>query len=195
MSETNTKQLITDWDAGMSSSTAITNEYEYMLDEIERLGWLTKATQQLGVAGTASYTMPATTVRLLRVFWDDRELFRETRQTMRHVGETWRDAKGTPVAFLEDGEIDQTFRLWPAPDIASDLLNYPNGEPFGRDYPRYVVVNVSSDRDDATTWLDVPAALITMARTREIESESQDLPMANALRALSTILIGILSRA
>jgi len=195
MSETNAKQLITDWDVSFSSATAITNGYEYVLDTIERLGWLTAATQQLGVANTAAYTMPAGAVRLFHLFYDDRELFRETRQTLRTNGERWRDVTGQPVGFIEDQETDNTFRLFPIPTIAGDALNYPNAEPFGRDFPRYNITTLASHRDNPPTWLDVNVALMTMIYARELESANQDLPMAESLKALNGLLMGILANA
>ena len=168
MSEANAKQLVTDWDAGMATSTMTTNGYEYVLDDLERLGWLTAATQVASVAETATYTLPTGAVRLLTVFYGDRELFRESRSALRYYGERWRDRSGSPIAFLEDQETDNTFRLWPTPTLASDSFTFPNGEPFGRDFPRYCIITVASHRDDPPTWLDVTAALLTLAYTREI---------------------------
>ena len=195
MSELNAKLLFDDWDANAATSTMKANGYEYALDALERLGWFTASTQVAVTANDATFTLPAGAARLLNAFWDTRELFKATRESLHAEGEAWQDALGIPLAYTEDKELDGTFRLYPRPPLPSDAFTYPNAEPFGRDYPRYAVVTVTSQRTDPPTWLDPVAALMMLAYARDLESSTQDLTAVDAAVGLAAFLIEVVNRA
>ena len=196
MSEVNAKQLFDDWDVSTATSTQKANGYEYALDSLERLGWLTTATLVAVTALTGTYSFPTGAVRLLKVFYDDRELLRESRRALRSDGGAdWFRQTGSPIAYTEDQELDQVFRVYPIPEQNSASFTYPNGEPFGRDYPRNALVTVASMRDDVPAYMEAIAALWMIQYARSMESKSQDLEFAAALNDLIAFLTNVVARA
>ena len=196
MSETNAKAFFDYLDNSMASSAAKTSAYTYALDSLEKVGWLTTASLVAVAARASTVSFPTGAVRLLHLFYEDRQLFRETRPALREVGgDLWHEAVGFPIAYIEEGEADRLFVPYPRPDIASGAASYPNSEPFGRDYPVGTFIAITSDRDDPPTWLDVPCALLMIAHARRFESATQDLEMAMVCEELAQLLVGITANA
>ena len=196
MSETNANAFFDYLDNSMASSAAKTSAYTYALDSLEKVGWLTTVGLSSVLARQASVTFPSGAVRLLHLFYDNRQLFRETLAGLRDVGgPRWRDTIGTPIAFIEGDQLDRQFVPYPRPDIASGAATYPNSEPLGRDYPVGMFATITSDRDHPPTWLDVPCALLMVAHARRLESATQDLEMATVCEELAQLLVGIIANA
>ena len=196
MSETNAKAFFDYLDNSMAASAAKTSAYTYALDSLEKVGWLTTAGLVSVTARQSVITLPSGAVRLLHLFYDNRQLFRETLAGLRDIGgPRWRDVIGTPTSFIEGDRLDRQFVPYPRPDIASGAASYPNSEPLGRDYPVGMFVTISSTRDDPPTWLDVPCALLMVAHARRLESPTQDLEMAMVCEELAQLLVGIIANA
>lgn len=196
MSETNAKAFYDYLDNSQASSAAKTSAYTYALDSLEKVGWLTTIGLSSVTARQSVVTFPTNAVRLLHLFYEDRQLFRETHATLRDIGgPRWRDTIGFPVAFIEGDLLDRQFVPYPRPDIASGAASYPNNEPLGRDYPVGMFITITSDRTAPPTWFDVPCALLMLAHTRRMESAIQDLEMAMVCEELAQLLTGILANA
>ncbi|MCA9640058.1 MAG: hypothetical protein KC492_05160, partial [Myxococcales bacterium] len=175
MSETNAKLLFDYLDTSMASAATKTSAYTYTLDSLERVGWLTTATLVTAGARASAVSFPTGAVRLLYLFYENRQLFRETRAALRDLGGVrWRDVIGTPTSFIEGELTDNQIVPYPRPSIASGPASYPNGEPFGRDYPVATFVMITSDRAAPPTWFDAPCALLMLAHARRLESATQD---------------------
>ena len=114
MSETNAKAFFDYLDNSMASSAAKTSAYTYALDSLEKVGWLTTASLVAVAARASTVSFPTGAVRLLHLFYEDRQLFRETRPALREVGgDLWHEAVGFPIAYIEEGEADRLFVPYP----------------------------------------------------------------------------------
>lgn len=196
MSETNAKAFFDYLDVSQTATAAKTSAYTYALDSLEKVGWLTTTGLIAVTARQSVVTLASGAVRLLHLFYDNRQLFRETLAGLRDIGgPRWRDTIGTPIAFIEGTQLDRQFVPYPRPDIASGAAVYPNSEPLGRDYPVGMFVTITSDRDDPPTWLDVPCALLMVAHARRLESPTQDLEMAAVCEELAQLFVGIIANA
>lgn len=67
--------------------------------------------------GTAVYTLPSKTIRVLRVVHDDRPLYRENEPRLDRLTPNWMSATaGSPSSYLHGLEGSTKLRLHPAPD-------------------------------------------------------------------------------
>lgn len=126
-----------------------------------------------------NYDSPDATLKLLSVFYDDTELGKESQGTIESVDRFWRERNGRPQAFITDTEGDQRFRVWPMPDVPSHLFAFPTGSVFGADYPAEALgVIHTENRRDVPSWIELPVALLVLAREMARESDHTDLGFA-----------------
>lgn len=145
-------------------------------------------------AENSVYDVPDAALELLAVFYDDRQLSSMTRQAIESIQPDWRDRRGPPRAFVTETEGDRRFRLWPVPDTASTPESFVFGEPFGRDYPGYILVVLATEaRRDVPAWLELPLALEVLGREFARESNHRDPVFAGACAELAVLLLEAVS--
>ena len=142
--------------------------------------------------GTAVYTPPSETVNVIAVFYDDRLLSYETHRTLEARDPQWRDARGNPIAWTNEGETGKRVRLYPKPTAASKTLIFSHAAPFGVDFPAYAIVAIINEfKEDVQQWYDVPLALSTLAREFRHESTYRDFEFARACDNLAGALMAM----
>lgn len=129
-------------------------------------------------------------LRVLAVAYDDAHLWPERARSLDAVVPGWRDRRGTPQAFVPEDENDRAFRLYPRPDEASGDMSFPRGEPFGRDWPvGAIAIFATEQRDDLPSYLDLPLALLALAREFAADTDHRDAAFASAAEALVMMML------
>jgi len=118
-------------------------------------------------------------LRLLAVFWDDRQLDPLTTREAEWLRPTWRTDRGSPVAFVRDEETDTTIRLTPRPDMPIRSVN-------SSATTSYDIGAIWIDRPLVLPqWLVLPVALRVAAREFRRESAFRDVEVADAYDAVA----------
>lgn len=191
MAKADVLQLVSDLSGGLADP--------FTSEELYREAVLGIEAQQLLVSlrlfshdTTADYDAPPPAVRILAVFYDDRELSRESADSLQSLQPDWRDRIGMPVCYVLDSEGDRRFRFFPRPQESSKDLSFPTGTPFGADFPGYAGAMLYTEaRQDVPPWLELPLALLILAREFAREStEHRDLAFADGCGKLAARLLG-----
>lgn len=144
-------------------------------------GWMSTHQDTLATAGNALATPPADVARVEAVAADGRMLSEERLATLDLHDPHWRGRRGDPDHYLHEDVSDRFFVLVPTPTRAN-VLKWFCTQRRGDGLPR-----------DTTARLDLPLALMTLAREFQRESDHRDLPFAHACRALAATLLGALA--
>ena len=140
--------------------------------------------------GDGQYAIPPEAVRLLAVYYDDRELYRTDPNDLATVyGPHWRDRIERPTAFTEDQETSGAFRIVPAPDLDSLAFVPVYFSPFGLDYPGASGAMLHTDRrTDVPVYLELWLALEILAREFRRPSTHVDSTFAEAAEQLAMLV-------
>ncbi len=187
MSRATVLQLVDDLSVDVAYSATADQFYDDIVHELAMQAVFTRATLRPITAGTGAVTLPDSGIELLYAVYDDRILAKTTRRQLEMLSSHWRDHRGTPVAYNEELENDQTLRLYPVPEIGSKAFSFVFGEPLGRDFPEYSVTLVHTENEELPEWMDLPMALEILAREFSRESDHRDLEAAEACRQLATL--------
>lgn len=145
-------------------------------------------------AGQGVYDRPADLVTTLAVFYDDVMLSLVTQRELEAVGMAWRDRIGVPHAWMHEDLSHEVFRLVPAPVSPSEPVVPVHGAPFGLDSPAGTVALLASERRrDLPDWMDLPLALITLAKEFARPSPHLDLAFSAACRSLGTTMLAMVA--
>lgn len=194
MSQAGVLQLVSDLAYGQSDAANVADFYTHVVEDLARYPWMTNASLVATVAGTSEYVLASTQVKLLAVFFDNKQLARLTVQEASVLDPQWRDRSGFPFAYVVEAEPQKTFRLYPNPDTASKAFSFPTGQPLGLDFPAYsVVVFHTETRTNVLPWLELPVALEVLAREFERESNHRDLEFSGLARQLGAILFSMVA--
>lgn len=142
--------------------------------------------------GQAVYARPPDATDILAVFYDDTMLSLVTLRELETIRPAWRAWSGRPVAWLIEDQSNDEFRLFPSPVTTPDPLIPLYGAPFGLDYPRdTIAVLASQRRTDLPDWMDLPLALMVVAREYARPSPHADKVLAGAARQLAALFLGM----
>ena len=121
----------------------------------------------------AAYQMPVPVIRTLELISDRYGTLNPVdRVTLRSVhGTGWTHRVGNPVAFTQEEQSDNAFRLFPIPDQADELTAL-----------------VTGTRIDLPYWLELPVALEIVFREYSRESDHQDIEFARTAGLLAQLM-------
>jgi len=154
--------------------------------------WVTQVTLLPTTAGTAVYSPGTTTVRVLAAFWDDRALARTRIDELRWTSVQWRDDRGDPVAWVQAEETTEQIRVAPMPDVGSAAFTYDSNTHLGAAFPANALSVVATEtRIDYPGWLDLPLALLVLAREFSRESDHRDPAFAGACEQLGRVTLAM----
>lgn len=194
MAKANVLQLVQDISSNQADATAIDRYYDDVVRDLGQHPWLTQATLISITAGTAIYTPATSVIRILDTYYDDRVLRPATLKEMESINPAWRDARGTPIAYVNEDETAKDFRLYPNPEVTSKDFIFLFGSPFGLDYPEYAVAIVHTEtRIDLPAWLEMPTAFEVLAREFMRESNHQDVAFAKMCKQVADLLLSLVS--
>lgn len=167
----------------LSFNLADTTVTPVLFDEcIQELGhdpraWLTAVGTQNLANTNALVTLAGSLniVRMLGLFYQDRQLRQATVGELDAFSGSWRDEVGKPVAYVVEEEKDRIVRLYPRPSQAVSGT-------ITTDPPLSIVY--TEQRTTVPDWLDLPVALLVFAREFERESNHRDIDTAAIARAL-----------
>lgn len=189
MSKADILQLVDDLSQGQAEASTAESYYDDITNELAHKQVLTNVTLLTAAAGDTSFTEPETSADVLAVFWGDRQLTEAKRQELEWSTPEWRSREGAPQAWITENEAEQTFRLYPFPNIPSDTLVPILGDPLGAGYADHsVAVLYTENREDLPTYLNLPVALDILAREFSRESGHKQLEFAQACSSLANIL-------
>lgn len=169
----------------LTYNLADTTQTAIFFDEvIQELGhdpraWLTTVAVQ--PTGTTNAVQALSTligiVRVLAVFYQNRQLRHATITELDAWNPAWRDERGRPVAYTTEEESDRTIRLYPQPTQTMPTGDLTTDPPLAFLY--------TEQRTTVPDWLDLPVALLVLARELQRESNHRDLDTATIARALA----------
>lgn len=194
MSAVTVKQLVTDFEHGMGDATRIDQEYNEVVEALEKLNWWHQTTLVTMTKSTGQYSFPTDAIRLVTLFYDDRQLIEEPKLAVESESPTWQDQQGTPISYVLEDEPDRKFRLYPKPLLNSKDFIFALGAPFGQDFPEYAVAAVATKRRATfSVWFDMLAALLICAREFKREGRQRDPDFAVACDEVARLVIEYLS--
>lgn len=125
------------------------------------------------LSGQAEYMVSGENVKVFEIHHSTRgRLDMVSEQGLRAaLGASWMSRTGTPIAATMDQQGGESFRLVPVPNQDATLT-----------------MLVSERKDDVPKWLELIIALQILHREYARESDHQDIQLAQAALALSSIL-------
>lgn len=176
--------------AGLADTTAIDriwNEVIIDLGSDTRQWFTTFSTFDPGVTGSItdqeSLELPAafSIGRLIALFYNGRQLSRESEDTLAAKSRSWHDRGGSPVAYTTDNRSDRFVRLYPKNDL------FKTGE-IGLLYTQSFITTSIPD------VMALPLAMLIIAREFERESNHRDMDFAKSCRALGQEMLNYIVR-
>lgn len=190
MSKASVLALASELGGGQVASIQAQTYYDDLMVDIARQALFNQLEIVAAVRDTAVYTLPTQMSQILGVFYDDRMLSMATERELESVTPQWRDHRGQPVAYLIEKLSRHEFRLYPKPTAAGGVVIPLNGAPFGLDYPVDTIAVLASEvRQDLPEWMDLPLALIVLAREFARDSDHMDDTFAGACRTLGALFL------
>lgn len=186
-------QLIRDLSLQLVSDETIERFYDDAIRELGRFEILTKASLIAATSGTATYSLPEEAVQALAYFWDTRALdvARHPEVECRNID--WRGESGAPLAVVLEDETEDSFRLYPNPNVTSDDFIFLLGAPFGVDFPANSIGVIHTEyRETIPDYLDLPIVFSVLAREFGRDSNHRDELASSAYREMAAFLLSLL---
>jgi len=180
MSRTDTLQWVADLSLTKADQTTASQLYDEVVVDLAaepmRL-WFGNFTLTAAALDEELKFVPDDLVKIKAVFYNDHMLSWETKRAMESLDSTWRNRRHTPIAYVTDDVANDMIRLWPPSDIQCDELGWL--------YTQRVT--------DAPSIMDLPMAMLVLAREYERESDHRDMGFAGICRALGNAMLDMLS--
>ena len=122
MTKAATLTLISDLSLTQTDATAVGDLYDEVVEDLGLTSVIARASFIQTVAGTGQYTLPAAAIQRLYTFFDTIQLDEERLSNLEAVNGSWRDELGTPSCVTEEDEDEDTFTLYPVPDVGSGAV-------------------------------------------------------------------------
>ena len=186
-------QLVQDLSTNMADPVTCDRYYRDVVIDLGQRELLTTFTLIQHGIDLGNYDAPDSTLKILAVLYGDTQLSGESQKTIESVDPFWRQALGFPAAFVTETEGDMRFYLYPTPDAPSQDFSFVHGAPMGADFPANAIGIIFNElRTDLPVWLELPVALLILAREFNRESTHRDPAYA---KACEDIGMGLLDRA
>jgi len=155
-----------------------TSSFDRFFDAVMRdLAWTTAlieiSTESIS-SGQTSVTLPTLAMKIVAVFFEDRQLDPISLRSLESFDPQWRDRRGEPVGYVTEGEATRTYRLYPVPDYPGTLTLF------------HTQLQVAVPR-----WLELPLAYEILSREFSRESNHRDDTMAQMCEQMSTLLLSM----
>lgn len=194
MAKADVLSLVTNFSNSQADPTLADDYYDNVMTDLAQQPWLIGGHLIAVGANTGEFTLTATEGKLLGVFYDNWLLDRTTERALEQHNPNWRDAFGTPVAYLTENEPAKTFRIYPIPTLASQPLSFVFGEPLGRDYPLYTLAAfVTEIRANVPAWMEMAVAWQVLAREYGHESNHRDDDFAMVSQQIADVLFSMVA--
>jgi hypothetical protein len=152
-----------------------------LLEEIHRLArqkFFGQAVMLQAVAGTAQYTLPASTVEVRAVVYDGRALRLATEESLRLMNPAWEEESGEPVFYTWDQQAPNVIRITPQPVESGSLVPNIPPVPMLMVFPRNLLVFTwDTPREmDANEGIasDIPYAMELIAEWATVAELTQE---------------------
>lgn len=152
--------------------------FDTFFDAVMRdLAWTTAlieiSTESIS-SGQTSVTLPTLAMKIVAVFFEDRQLDPISLRSLESFDPQWRDRRGEPVGYVTEGEGTRTYRLYPVPD-----------------YPGTLTLFHTQLQVAVPQWLELPLAYEILSREFSRESNHRDDTMAQMCEQMSTLLLSM----
>lgn len=169
--------------ADQNECTRCFNEVMIQLNNSETPWTTNYAFAATGTSGDSSdpdeLTIPTAAVRLLGIFYSGRQLSEDSIVTLAGRNVNWRDEVGAPWSYTRDGEDARTVRVFPKPPrvpISAETTTIYTDTPL--------FLYAEAPTTGIPEVLQLPLALLILAREFERESNHRDLNAAQVWRAM-----------
>ena len=178
MSKTTTLTLVSDMGLSDTTSTEADRLYDDIVRELGAMGILTENGTKAVTAGTATYTAPTNTIRVLEIHGGYGIIDQMDYAILTNLlGPRFHQRIGRSEMWCHEHETIKDFRLVPSPN-ESDTFT----------------VLITQYQTNVPSWLEMPIALEVLHREYLRESNHQDVDFAMLCRKLSTMwfsMVGI----
>ena|SRR3990167_5352679 len=191
MSRSNVLEIAQILATDQASPAGLLHAYSDLVQDLARQSTLLVEFALEPLTTSAVYTWPNSAGQILAWFFASRQLPVLSSDLARTVyGPTWALHRGDPIAIIVDRDSERTYRPYPRSERVSGDSIPTFGEPLGRDFPTdsLVILHTYSEID-FPDFLDLPIALLTLAREMSMESPHSDKPFADALVTLASKLL------
>lgn len=171
------QSLVTLISNGQADTTLFALEYSDVMNTLGPRRWHTTTTDVPVIEGTPLVQLTSDLLNLIALVYDGRFLSVLELREVETLNSGWRNATGTPIAYIEQAESAQTVELYPAP--------YTNSPPNVTEI--YV-----QNRSDSLLILTLPIALLVLQREFSRQSNHTDLPFADLCGVLGNMLLKML---
>lgn len=168
--DSNVQTLCTHLSNGEADTTEMARLYVDVLDELATIPVLVNYVTVTPSSGAV--TFPTTSLTLLLAFYNSNQLGELSIREADWLLPNWRAATGTPYNYVMESYGRLGFQLVPTPTDGH------NAQLLTTYYT-----------DTLPTWLQMPVALLVLAREYERESDHQNLELATACRQLGNYLV------
>ena len=152
-----------------------------------------------GLAGTAQYTLPTSTIAIRLVLYDERMIAYASEEMLDSLDPGWEATANEPQFWTTDNQNPNVIRLVPPPLRDGSAIPLSPGLPVMQAPAQNLLIflyedragyalNESNDFPLPDVWEDV-LVYEAAAELASRESETQNFPLAVALRALSKVYL------
>lgn len=191
MSRSNVLEISQILATDQASAPGLLHSYSDLVQDLARQTTLLVEFTLEPLTTSATYNWPSRAGKILAWYWNGRELpVLTSDMAVTIYGPNWATHRDDPEAIIMDRDSERTYRPYPRSERVS-LDSIPvYGEPLGRDFPldSLVILHTYSEID-FPDFLDLPLALLTLAREMSMDSPHSDKSFAEALVTLGARLL------
>jgi hypothetical protein len=190
MTKAATLTLISNLSLTQTDATAIGTFYDEVVRDLGRSDVLARATFIQSVAGTAQYSMPAAAIKRLHTFYDSIHLDHEKLINLEAINSRWRDESDTPACVVVEDEDEDTFTLFPNPNVGSAAVG---GADIGSGFIPYSITSMHTNFEtDLPVWLELPIAFTVLGMEFNRESDHRDKDFAGLCLSVAQLMWSML---
>ena len=171
-SESRIKTLVNDFTLGEHDTVAVDRFIDAVFRDLAWTETLIEITEQEETSVTP--TFPVLASKIVTVFWEGRQLDLVSLRTLESFDPQWRDRRGEPIAYLTEGELTRTYRLYPSPDSTGTVTLF------------HTQLHTAVPQ-----WLELPITFEVLSREYARESNHRDDTMSQLCSKVSEILLGM----
>lgn len=171
-SEARIKTLVNDYALAEEGTLAVDRYFDAVMRDLAWTEDLIEVSTDTIFAGQTSTTLSAVAVKIVAVFFNDRQLDQISLRSLESFDPRWRDQKGEPVAYTTEGELKKTIRFYPTPDSDGTLTIF------------HTQIQVAVPQ-----WLELPIAFEILSREYGRESNHRDDTFSQLCSQVSGLLL------
>lgn len=193
MAKVDVLSLVAELSQGAADVTLTQTYYTDAINTLSNRGFFTETRILDRNEDGVTYTKDDDMNRILEIFFGDTALSVAGIQDLLAFQSNWREKVGQPFAFTYQSEDAGTFRLYPTPTTEAGPNSFITGAPDGEDLPNYAVLTIcTTRRENVQDWLDLPIALMILAKEFNRESNHTDKKFAALADQLAQTLLEVI---